>query len=113
MTQAANQGDHQGAGQGAGQDAGQPGAWVHFAEQRGNLAGLQAQARTWAALPGFLGAEVLHSPDQAGQGGELYLLVTRWQGAVPPLELPAGAKGWAFAVLPQAAPSQPAQGAQP
>lgn len=74
--------------------------WVHYTEQRGDLASLRALAQAWAALPGFVGAEVLHSPGQASAGGELYLLVTRWQGQVPALTLPTGAKGWAFAVLP-------------
>lgn len=74
--------------------------WVHYTEMRGDLSGLQAFAQTCAGGTGFAGAEVLHSPGQANGAGELYLLVTRWQGVVPPLELPAQAKGWAFAVLP-------------
>ncbi|MDO4263300.1 MAG: hypothetical protein Q4C67_03805 [Deinococcus sp.] len=89
----------------SGNSSGTDQIWVHFAEQRGNLPALQQLALGWAAHPSFLGAEVLRSPAQASDEGELYLLVTRWQGAVPPLELPAGAKGWAFAALPQAARS--------
>ncbi|WP_261663367.1 hypothetical protein [Deinococcus sp. Marseille-Q6407] len=77
------------------------GHWVHFAERRGGAAALWALAQAWASLPGFLGAEVLHSPAQADSAGELVLLVTRWQGAVPPLELPAGTRGWAFQVMTQ------------
>ncbi|GHG07928.1 hypothetical protein GCM10017783_20690 [Deinococcus piscis] len=73
--------------------------WLHFAEQRGDLAAVQALAHAWAGQPGFLGAEVLHSPAQARDSGELYLLVTRWQGGVPALDLPPGMNGWAFAVL--------------
>lgn len=76
------------------------GEWVHYTEQRGDLPRLWALAQTWAKLPGFAGAEVLYSPSQATKAGELYLLVSRWQGEVPQLELPAGAKGWSFAVLP-------------
>lgn len=73
--------------------------WLHFAEQRGDLATVQALARAWASHPDCVSAEVLHSPAQASAGGELYLLVTRWQGEVPALDLPADMKGWAFAVL--------------
>lgn len=76
-----------------------PQEWVHYTEQRGNLSRLQALAQEWAALPSCLSAEVLYSPDQVGEQGQLYLLVTRWREAVPPLTLPAGVKGWSFAVL--------------
>lgn len=46
-------------------------------------------------MPGFLGGELLTSPDQPG----LALLQTRWDGAAPSLNLPAGARGWAFHVV--------------
>ncbi|GGJ73065.1 hypothetical protein [Deinococcus aquiradiocola] len=45
-------------------------------------------------LPGFVGADLLCSPDQPG----LCLLESRWQGDVPPLEVPVGCRAWAFTV---------------
>ncbi len=45
-------------------------------------------------LPGFLGADLLTSAAQPG----LCLLESRWAGAVPALEIPAGCKAWAFDV---------------
>ena len=45
-------------------------------------------------LPGFLGADLLTSPAQPG----LCLLESRWAGAVPALDIPAGCKAWAFDV---------------
>lgn len=76
-----------------------PEIWVYYTEGRGNLGALRAAAQAWGALPGYAGAELLVSPGQPAPEGPLYLLVTRWRGEVPALELPAGTKGWAFAVL--------------
>ncbi len=45
-------------------------------------------------LPGFLGGELLSSPDQPG----LTLLQTRWDGFPPRIGLPAGARAWVFHV---------------
>lgn len=73
--------------------------WIHYTEQHGNLAGLQDLAQTWARQAGFMGAEILSSPEQTTDAGELYLLVTRWQGPPPKLVLPNGTKGWAFVRL--------------
>lgn len=70
---------------------------VHYAEARGDAARREMGAflATLPALPGFVGAELLVSPDQPG----LVLVASRWAGEVPPLPLPAGARAWAFEVL--------------
>ena len=74
-------------------------ALVWYVELRGEdaattlahwLEGLPAQ-------PGFIGAELLDSPEQAG----LALVASRWQGAPPNLTVPDGAKHWTFRVLAQ------------
>ncbi len=70
---------------------------VHYAEARGEHAGtaLRAFLQAIAVLPGFLGAELLSSPEQPG----LYLVASRWSGPVPPLNVPEGARAWTFTVL--------------
>jgi heme-degrading monooxygenase HmoA len=70
---------------------------VHYAEARGEHAGtaLRGFLHHLPALPGFLGAELLSSPEQPG----LYLVASRWAGPVPPLDLPAGTRAWTFTVL--------------
>lgn len=71
--------------------------WVHYAEARGDdaNAGLRAFLETLPAHPGFVDARLLGSPDQPG----LYLVASRWAGAVPALTIPAGARAWSFEVL--------------
>ncbi|BDP43203.1 hypothetical protein DAETH_31720 [Deinococcus aetherius] len=70
---------------------------VHYAEARGDAAraGMEALLAALPAQPGFLGAELLHSPAQPG----LVLVASRWAGEVPALPLPAGARAWVFEVL--------------
>ena len=70
---------------------------VHYAEARGEAAevDLRAFLGTLPALPGFLGAELLVSPDQPG----LALVASRWAEGVPPLVLPPGVRAWVFEVL--------------
>ena len=70
---------------------------VHYAEARGDAARRELEAFLAAlpALPGFVGAELLVSPDQPG----LVLVASRWAGEVPALPLPPGARAWVFEVL--------------
>ena len=73
---------------------------VHYAEARGDGAKdlLTAFLEGLPVHPGFLGAELLGSPDQPG----LYLVASRWSGAVPALNVPPGAKAWSFEVMAEA-----------
>jgi hypothetical protein len=70
---------------------------VHYAEARGEGAQglLRAFLKTLPAHPGFLGAELLGSPDQPG----LYLVASRWSEAVPELRVPDGTKAWGFEII--------------
>lgn len=69
---------------------------VHYAEARGEEAGraLAAWLDTLPGQPGFLGAELLTSPEQPG----LALVASRWAGEGPPLAVPDGVRAWAFEV---------------
>ena len=69
---------------------------VHYAEARGETAeaSLRAFLQVLPTLPGFVGAELLVSPDQPG----LALIASRWEGSVPLLPLPAGVRAWVFEV---------------
>ncbi|MDV6375693.1 antibiotic biosynthesis monooxygenase family protein [Deinococcus arenicola] len=73
---------------------------VHYAEARGDGAEalLREFLRSLPVHPGFLGAELLGSPQQPG----LYLVASRWAGNVPEVEVPDGVKAWSFAVLEEA-----------
>lgn len=73
-----------------------PAARVHYAEARGDGAAdmLRAFLGALPGLPGFLGAELLVSPEQPG----LALVASRWAGEVPPLTLPPGVRAWVFEV---------------
>ncbi|GAA5501427.1 hypothetical protein Dxin01_01159 [Deinococcus xinjiangensis] len=73
-----------------------PLALVWYIELRGPeaLATLGGTLDQLAALPDFLGAELLASPAQP----ELALLESRWAAGPPSLLLPAGAKSWTFEV---------------
>ena len=70
---------------------------VHYAEARNDTArrGMEAFLAALPDLPGFLGAELLISPEQPG----LVLVASRWAGELPTLPLPPGARAWAFEVL--------------
>ncbi|GGL14882.1 antibiotic biosynthesis monooxygenase [Deinococcus radiotolerans] len=69
---------------------------VHYAEGKGAAAraALHAFLNALPGRPGFLGAELLLSPEQP----ELTLVASRWAGEVPPLPVPPGARAWTFQV---------------
>ncbi|MFC6592005.1 antibiotic biosynthesis monooxygenase family protein [Deinococcus lacus] len=75
---------------------------IHYAELRGpgQWQRLSEYADLLRQLPGFLGAELLQSPEQPG----LALLASRWQQrpTLPPLP---GAKAWSFEVCARWEPS--------
>ncbi|GHF41062.1 heme-degrading monooxygenase HmoA [Deinococcus metalli] len=67
---------------------------VHYAEGRGDdaLATLRRFLDTLPRQPGFVSAELLWSEAQPG----LYLVMSRWEGRVPSLDLAPGLRGWTF-----------------
>ncbi|MFC4454623.1 hypothetical protein [Deinococcus sonorensis] len=72
---------------------------VHYIEGRREQGDdIQAQLSDLMARlghrDGFLGAELLVSPEQPG----LCLLESRWMGEVPALRVPPGCKSWSFEV---------------
>lgn len=69
---------------------------VHYAEAKGEQAGrdLVAWLDTLPGQPGFLGAELLVSPEQPG----LALVASRWAGEGPLRKVPEGVRAWAFEV---------------
>lgn len=71
-------------------------AQVWYIELRGPaaLGTLGKMLDQLAALPDFLGAELLTNPAQP----DLALLESRWVAGPPSLPLPAGAKSWDFEV---------------
>lgn len=75
---------------------------VHYAEGRGDdaLPTLREFLDSLGSHSGLLSAELLASPAQPG----LYLVMSRWEGDVPPLTLPGGVRGWAFEVTEERRP---------
>ncbi|OLV19814.1 hypothetical protein BOO71_0001807 [Deinococcus marmoris] len=73
---------------------------MHYAEARGDNAEtlLREFLGSLPARSGFLGAELLGSPEQPG----LYLVASRWAAEVPELSVPDGVKAWSFEVLAEA-----------
>lgn len=71
-------------------------AEVWYVELRGPdaLTRLGAWLERLPTLPSFVGAELLHSPQQPG----LALVASRWAAGVPDVTVPDGAKHWVFQV---------------
>lgn len=70
---------------------------VHYAEAKGDD-GLKALRRFLNVLPplkGFISAELMWCEAQPG----LYLVMSRWEGKIPPLEVAEGVKAWDFEVV--------------
>lgn len=78
-------------------DRPRPAAQVWYVEARGEGARdlLGVFLDTLDGQPGFLGAELLHSPAQP----DLALVASRWAAGPPALALPEGARAWTFEVL--------------
>lgn len=75
---------------------------VWYVELKGEnaLDALRGVLNSLPSCPGFLGAELLTSPEQPGMA----LIASRWAREIPDVALPDGAKHWAFQVVASAVP---------